>query len=294
MAWAWAKALAVAALLLTACLAAADVAIPPLKSHVTDLTGTLSPAEAAQLERKLVDFEAKKGSQIAVLIVPTTQPETIEQYSIRVADAWKLGRKGVDDGALLLVAKQDRTLRIEVGYGLEGVLPDAIAKRIIDETIVPRLRQGNFAAAINAGIDQMIGVIEGEPLPPARSRPGGAGGASAETGGFLDNLIFIFIILLVAGRVLQSLFGRFVGATITGASGGILGWLLFSSVFAGVIVAVLGFLLGLLGTPGGFYRGGPGGWYGGGYGGRGGGGFGGGGFSGGGGGFGGGGASGRW
>lgn len=295
MARAWAKVLAVVVLLLTACLAAADIAIPPLKSHVTDLTGTLSPAEAAQLERKLADFEAKKGSQIAVLIVPTTQPETIEQYSIRVADAWKLGRKGVDDGALLLVAKQDRTLRIEVGYGLEGVLPDAIAKRIIEETIVPRLRQGNFAAAIDAGVDQMIGVIEGEPLPPPKPRPGGSGGASAESGGFLDNLIFIFIILLVAGRVLQSLFGRIVGAAITGASGGFLGWLLFSSIAAGVVVAVLGFLMGLIGTPGGFYRGGPGGWYGGGYGGRGGGGgFGGGGFSGGGGGFGGGGASGRW
>jgi uncharacterized protein len=295
MASAWAKALAVLALLLTACLAAADVAIPPLKAHVTDLTGTLSPAEAAQLERKLADFEAKKGSQIAVLIVPTTQPETIEQYSIRVGDAWKLGRKGVDDGALLLVAKQDRTLRIEVGYGLEGVLPDAIAKRIIEETIVPRLRQGNFAAAINAGVDKMIGVIEGEPLPPPKPRPGRGGGASAETGGFLDNLIFIFIILLVAGRVLQSLFGRIVGATITAASGGFLGWLLFSSVIAGVVVAVLGFLMGLIGTPSGFYRGGPGGWYGGGYGGRGGGGgFSGGGFSGGGGGFGGGGASGRW
>ncbi len=136
------------------------------KSRVTDLTGTLSANEAAQLEQKLAAFEAKKGSQIAVLIVPTTQPETIEQYSIRVADAWKLGRKGIDDGAVLLIAKQDRTVRIEVGYGLEGVLPDAIAKRIIEETIVPKLRQGNFAGAIDAGIDKMIGVIQGEPLPP--------------------------------------------------------------------------------------------------------------------------------
>jgi uncharacterized protein len=293
MASTWAKTLAFAAMLLAAFVAAADVAIPPLKSHVTDLTGTLSPPEKAQLEQKLADLEARKGSQVAVLILPSTQPETIEQYSMRVAEAWKLGRKGVDDGALLVVAKQDRTVRVEVGYGLEGVLPDAIAKRIVEETIIPKFRQGDFAAGINAGTDQITGVIEGEALPPPKAR---SGGAPAETGGFLDNLIFIFIILLIAGKVLQSLFGRFIGATIMGASAGFLGWLLFSSMIAGVIIAVLAFLMGLFGNPGGgVYHGGRGGWYGGGFGGRGGsGGFGGGGFSGGGGGFGGGGASGRW
>ena len=184
----WAKTLAFIALLFSASLASADVAVPPLKSRVTDLTGTLSANEAAQLEQKLAAFEAKKGSQIAVLIVPTTQPETIEQYSIRVADAWKLGRKGIDDGAVLLIAKQDRTVRIEVGYGLEGVLPDAIAKRIVEETIVPKLRQGNFAGAIDAGIDKMIGVIQGEPLPPppdqarrARQRFRSGGGSSGQS-----------------------------------------------------------------------------------------------------------------
>src|SRR5574340_907947 len=148
----WVKALtstlAFTGLLFSAFLAVADVAVPPLKSRVTDLTGTLSANEAVQLEQKLAAFEEKKGSQIAVLIVPTTQPETIEQYAIRVAEAWKLGRKGVDDGVLLLIAKNDRTLRIEVGYGLEGVLPDAIAKRIIDELIVPAFRQGDFAAGL--------------------------------------------------------------------------------------------------------------------------------------------------
>jgi uncharacterized protein len=280
-------------MLLVACLAAADVAIPPLKGRVTDLTGTFSPAEKVQLEQKLADLEATKGSQVAVLILPSTQPETIEQYSIRVADAWKLGRKGVDDGALLVVAKQDRAVRVEVGYGLEGVLPDAIAKRIVEETIIPQFRQGNFAAGINAGTDQIIKVIEGESLPPPKAR---RGAAPAESGGFLDNLIFIFIILLIAGKVLQSLFGRFIGATIMGVSAGFLGWLLFSSIIAGLSIAILAFLMGLFGSPGGgFYHGGRGGWYGGGgFGGRGGGGSGGGGFSGGGGGFGGGGASGRW
>jgi uncharacterized protein len=297
----WAKTLACTfafiALLFSAFFAVADVAVPPLKARVTDLTGTLSANETAQLEQKLAAFEAKKGSQIAVLIVPTTQPETIEQYSIRVADAWKLGRKGIDDGALLLIAKQDRTVRIEVGYGLEGILPDAIAKRIIEETIIPKLRQGNFAGAIDAGIDKIIVVIQGEPLPaPARAVEDR--GASSSTGGVLDNLFFLFIILIIVGRILQSLFGRFIGATLMGASGGFLGWLLFSSILAGIVVAILAFFLSLfVGSGGGFYRGGPpGGWYGGGgFGGRGGGGFGGGGgFSGGGGGFGGGGASGRW
>ncbi|HEX8874621.1 MAG TPA: YgcG family protein [Nitrosospira sp.] len=289
--------LAFTALLFSAFLAVADVAVPPLKSRVTDLSGTLSANEAVQLEQKLAAFEAKKGSQIAVLIVPTTQPETIEQYSIRVAEAWKLGRKGIDDGALLVIAKQDRTLRIEVGYGLEGVLPDAIAKRIIEETIVPKLRQGNFAGAIDAGIEKIMSVIQGEPLPPPPARHAERGGASNDAGGVLDNLFFIFIVLIVAGRILQSLFGRFVGASLTSASAGFLGWLLFSSIAAGIIIAVLAFFLSLFGSSGGgFYRGGPGGWYGGGgFGGRGGGGFGGGGgFSGGGGGFGGGGASGRW
>ena len=133
---------------------------------MTDLTETLTPDQTAKLEQKLAAFEARKGSQIAVLIVPTTQPEAIEQYSIRVAEQWKLGRKGVDDGALLLVAKDDRALRIEVGYGLEGALPDAIAKRIIEDIIVPRFKTGDFYGGIDAGVDAMIKVVDGEPLPP--------------------------------------------------------------------------------------------------------------------------------
>lgn len=276
----WAKTLAFTfafvALLFSVFLAMADVAVPPLKSRVTDLTGTLSASEVNQLEQKLAAFETKKGSQIAVLIVPTTQPETIEQYSIRVAEAWKLGRKGIDDGALLVIAKQDRTLRIEVGYGLEGVLPDAIAKRIIEETIVPKLRQGNFAGGIDAGIEKIMGVIQGEPLPPPPARHAERGGASSGAGGVLDNLFFIFIVLIIAGRMLQPLFGRFIGATVMSASAGFLGWLVFSSIVAGIIVAIFAFFISLFSSSGGgFYRGGPGGWYGGG-------------------GFGGGGASGRW
>src|SRR5258705_1147429 len=146
------------------------VPVPALKARVTDLTRTLTPDQSAQLEQKLAAFEARKGSQIAVLIVATTHPETIEQYSIRVAEQWKLGRKGVDDGALLLVAKDDRAVRIEVGYGLEGALPDAIAKRIIEDVIVPRFREGDFGRGISDGVDRILGVIEGEPLPPPEPR----------------------------------------------------------------------------------------------------------------------------
>lgn len=295
------KILVFIALLISASLSMADVAIPPLKARVTDLTGTLSANEATQLEQKLAAFEARKGSQIAVLIVPTTQPETIEQYSIRVVDAWKLGRKGIDDGVLLLVAKQDRTVRVEVGYGLEGVLPDAIAKRITDEIIVPEFRQGRFAAGINAGVDRIIGVVEGEPLPPPPARSARGGDSSAAADILVNNIIFVFILLFIAAKVFQSIFGRFLGATLMSAAAAIIVWLVFASILLALISAAFAFFISLFGHAGsGVYRGGrgwPGGFGGhGGWGGRGGpGGFGsGGGFGGGGGGFGGGGASGRW
>src|SRR5215475_12467954 len=145
--------------------AAAEVAVPPLTGRVVDLTGTLSADQIAQLSQRLKDLQTRKGSQVAVLIVPTTQPEAIEQYSIRVTDAWKIGRRKIDDGALLLVAKNDHKLRIEVGYGFEGALTDVTARRIIDEAIVPRFKSGDFSGGIAAGLTRMIGVIDGEPLP---------------------------------------------------------------------------------------------------------------------------------
>src|SRR3954471_20208359 len=150
--------------------AVADVAVPPLTGRVVDKTGTLSSGDIATLDQTLKNFEARKGSQVAVLIVPTTQPETIEQYSLRVAEAWKIGRKKIDDGAILVVAKDDRKLRIEVGYGLEGALTDVTAKRIIDEVITPRFRSGDFAGGISDGVNRILRVIEGEPLPPPAQR----------------------------------------------------------------------------------------------------------------------------
>jgi uncharacterized protein len=286
---------ALAALLFSASISIAypaEVAVPPLRSHVTDLTSTLSAADNARLEQELGGFEVRKGSQIAVLIVPTTQPETIEQYSIRVTDTWKLGRKGVDDGVLLLVAKRDRAVRIEVGYGLEGILPDATAKRIVDQVIVPRFRQEDFAGGIEAGIASIMGVIQGESLPPVSAHGGGASGDR----GMSPDLIFpLFIAFLVFGKLLQSLLGRVAGASVMSAGAGLVGWLLFSSVILGVMLAAATFFLSLFGSVGpGIYTG-RGGWPGpGGMGGGGGFGGGGGGFGGGGGGFGGGGASGRW
>src|SRR5512147_962670 len=156
-------------LLLLACAAQADeVAVPPLTARVTDLTTTLSPEQRTALEQRLQAFETQKGSQIAVLIIPTTQPETLEQYSIRVVEQWKLGRKGVDDGVLLLVVKDDRKVRIEVGYGLEGALPDVTAKRIVAEDIAPHFKQADFYGGIVAGITRITGVLQGEALPPPR------------------------------------------------------------------------------------------------------------------------------
>ena len=143
----------------------AQIPLPKLEARVTDLTGTLTAAQQSALEEKLAAFEERKGAQIAVLILPTTEPEDIAQFGVRLMEAWKLGRKGVDDGAVLIVAKEDRELRIEVQYGLEGALTDATSGRIINDTIVPLFKQGDFYGGINAGVDQMLRVVDGEPLP---------------------------------------------------------------------------------------------------------------------------------
>src|SRR2546430_520866 len=149
--------------------ARAEVAVPPLKAHVTDLTGTLSARELRDLDSRLAAFEHGKGSQVAVLMLPSTQPETIEEYSIRVADAWKIGRARVDDGVILVVAKNDRKLRVEVGRGLEGAIPDAIAKRVIAEVITPRFKANDFYGGIASGTDALMKLIEGEGLPAPQS-----------------------------------------------------------------------------------------------------------------------------
>jgi uncharacterized protein len=278
-----------AVLLFIALTAWAQVAVPPLTARVTDLTGTLTREQQAGLERMLQEFEARKGTQLAVLIVPTTKPEPIEQFALRVGEQWKIGRTKVDDGAILVVAKEDRAVRIEVGYGLEGVLNDATASRIIREIIVPRFREGDFYGGVNAALDRMMRLIDGEPLPePSRSSP-------AAQGGLMQLLPVLLIVALVGGAILRAILGRFLGAAATGGAVGFIAWVLVGTVAIALLAAVLAFIFTLGGTgTGRRYYGGTGlprsgGWGGGNW--RGGGG---GGFRGGGGSFGGGGASGRW
>ena len=263
-------------------LTVAQVPVPPLTGHITDQTGTLSSEQRAALEQTLTAFESKKGSQLAVLMLPSTSPETIEQYTLRVAEQWKLGRKKVDDGAILVIAKSDRAMRIEVGYGLEGTLNDAISKRIISETITPLFQQQDFYGGIAAGVAQIIRVVEGEPLPQPIGSPAGSGVQEVQR-----YAPIFFVLALVVGSVLRAKLGKVPGAMVTGGAVGFVAWLVagaFSiALIAGVFALFVTLLGGGMGAHGmhGYYRGGGGG-------------FGGGGFRGGGGGFGGGGASGRW
>jgi uncharacterized protein len=273
----------------------ADLAkIPVLKSQVTDLTGTLTPSQITSLEQKLAAFEAQKGSQIAILIVSTTQPEAIEQYSLRVVEKWQLGRKKIDDGVLLLVAKDDRRLRFEVGYGLEGAVNDLTAKRIISEIITPFFRQGQFYEGINAGIDRLMSVVNGEELPPPVAKNKEASFAN-DSGGVEGALLIAFMGSLFLGGILKKILGKTLGGLTTAGIVGFLAFVMTGIIGIAIIAGLIGFVASMMGGLGG--RGGPiifPGGGGGGFGGRGGFGGGGGGFGGGGGGFGGGGASGGW
>jgi uncharacterized protein len=283
----WLGLAAASAALLLSPLATGEVAVPPLQARVTDLTGTLSASQARTLDSQLRDFERAKGSQIAVLMLPSTQPETIEEYSIRVAEAWKIGRATIDDGVILVVAKDDRKLRIEVGRGLEGAVPDALAKRIVSEIIAPHFKSGDFFGGIAAGTDALMKLIEGEDLPAPQPRPGAGGPIDFQT------VIWLFVALVLGDAIFKRVFGRVAGAAVSGAIVGAIVWFVANVLLFAILGGVIGFLITLFaGTAS--RRGGwmSGGWPGGGW--SGGGGFGGGGFSGGGGGFGGGGASGSW
>jgi uncharacterized protein len=288
-----ARASLVALMLCWAFAAMADVAVPPLTGRVVDKTATLSSSDIASLDQTLKDFEAQKGSQIAVLIVPTTQPETIEQYSLRVAEAWKIGRKKIDDGAILVVAKDDRKLRIEVGYGLEGALTDVTAKRIIEEVITPKFRSGDFAGGISDGVSRILRVIDGEPLP-APVKPLQNTGLLSDIDPFNP---FLIVAVIVVGGILRGVFGRLFGSLATGGLVAALFWFIAASLALSVISGIIAFIVTLIGDAitssggvgrGGGWAGGSGGGYSGGSSSSGGG------FSGGGGSFGGGGASGSW
>ena len=263
-------------------LGAAQVAVPALTGHVIDQTGTLTAQQKAALEQTLAAFEARKGSQLAVLMVASSAPEEIEQYALRVAEQWKLGRKKIDDGAILVIAKDDRAMRIEVGYGLEGALSDLASKRIISETILPRFKGQDFHGGIAAGVGQIIRVIDGEPLP-APSAPSGQG-----IGDVRQYAPMLFILALAVGGVLRAALGKVPGSLVTGGVVAVIAWFVVGAISMALLAGVVAMFVTLFG--GGMLGHGMGGYYGGG-GGRGGGG---GGFRGGGGGFGGGGATGRW
>ena len=275
--------------------AADTIPVPKLSGRVVDLSGTLDASQQQAIAAKLAAFEQAKGSQVAVLLVPTIGTETIEEFATRVTDEWKLGRAGVDDGVLFVVAKQERRMRIQTGRGVQGVLTDALSRRIIAERVSPRFRAGDFAGGINDGVDAILKAIEGESLPaPAQSAPRAKSSSSASIESFFW---MAFVVVPVAGAILRSLLGRFVGASLTSGVTGLAAWFIFGSLALGAIAAVVAFVAVLFmgtnalaarrggGWTSGGSWGGGGGWSSGG---------GGGGFSGGGGGFDGGGASGGW
>ena len=292
------KALAAFLAALAAVAALAATPVPRLERRVTDLAGTLTAPQRDALEAKLADFEKRRGSQVAVLVVPTIGDETIEEFAGRVADSWALGRKGVDDGVLFAIAMKERRMRIHTGRGVQGSLTDALSKRIISDVVGPRFRNGDFAGGIDAGTDAIMKAVENEDLAlPKEPAPRGKVDSVSSFG---DLAIFALFAIPVVGMVLRSMFGRFFGATLTSGLTGIGAWLLLGSLAIGIVAAVAAFLFTLMSGSGvgrSVRRGGwggyipTGGWGGGSWGGGGGGG---GGFSGGGGGFDGGGASGSW
>lgn len=277
--------------------AQADAAIPPMTSPVVDTTGTLDAAQKQALEAQALALQQRKGSQLQILMVPSTQPETIEQYTQRVFEQWKIGRSGVDDGVLLVVAKDDRRVRIEPGYGLEGAIPDAIANRVIQEYLAPRFRSGDYAGGLVDGSAALVKLIDGEELPApvsAHREPRGSGG---------DGFTLALVIGFFVGTFARALLGwlpRPVRALLGGGGAAVAAFLFTSLWLASGLAGLIGLFVGFSsGRVGRFAR--NSGWGGGGFGGGGGWGGGGGGFGGGGGGWGGGGgrsggggASGGW
>ena len=221
--------------------ALANVAVPPLVGRVVDQTGTLSSGDVATLNQTLRSFEARKGSQIAVLIVPTTDGEAIEQFSLRAAETWKIGRKKIDDGALIVVAKNDRHLRIEVGYGLEGALTDVTSKRIIDEVITPKFKSGDFAGGVSAGVNRIIRVIDGEKLPGVEPQ-------HWQAPSLLSHIdpVFALFVLFGFGAIMRNVLGALLGATVTGGVVGVLAWFISGSVGAALLATVMVFMMALV------------------------------------------------
>jgi len=297
----WIPALAGILLFVPVWLARAEIPVPKLTAHVQDSTGTLTVPEREALEAKLTSFEREKGSQVAVLLVPSLDGEAIEDFAGRVTDQWKLGRKGVDDGVLFVIAKQERKMRIHTGRGVQGTLTDALSRRIIADVVAPRFRTGDFAGGIDAGADAIMKAIEGEALPPPQAGTKRVARKVDTVSSYSDFLWMAFFGVPIVGMLLRGIFGRALGAGATSGLTAFAAWLVFGSVAFTVIAAILAFFFILFLGSSAANRVGRGGWSGGmgggGFGGGGGGGFSGGdggGFSGGGGGVDGGGSSGSW
>ena len=285
---------------ISAAMAQAPVApVPELTGRVIDQSGTLSSSDVQSLTAQLKKLEDETGAQVVVLMVPTTAPEDIASYAWRVASSWKLGRKEIGDGTLIVVAKNDRRMRIEVARKLEGAIPDIMAARIIDGAMKPRFREGDFAGGLLAAVDQIDARIAGESLPAPQGPGQGRGGQMQDEGSLSDLAIFLFFGVMVAGPLLRRLLGQRLGGLAMGGGAGLLAFVVTSSLLLAAAAAVAALLytwifagrnMPIVGH-GGQHGGGRGGWGGGwGSGGSPGGGFG----SSGGGDFGGGGASGDW
>ncbi|WP_081931304.1 TPM domain-containing protein [Lysobacter antibioticus] len=272
--------------------AQASAAIPAMTSPVVDTTGTLDAATRSQLEAQARALQQRKGSQLQVLVVASTAPEDIDSYAVRAYEQFKLGRKDVDDGVLVVVAKDDRRVRIEVGYGLEGAITDAQSGRIIQEYLAPKFRTGDYAGGLVDATAMLVKLIDGEPLPPPMARQ------TQDDGGGEEGWVLAFFIAIFGGQFVRAVLGRLPALVRGLASGLVVGgiaWLLSLAWWLVGLTALIGLFVGLLGGSGGqFVRSGGWGGYGGGGWGGGSGGGGGGGWSGGGGSSGGGGASGSW
>jgi uncharacterized protein len=221
--------------------------VPPLTGHVIDQTGTLDAIEVKGLDDKLSAFEQSKGTQMVVLMVPTTKPEDDASFANRIANAWKIGRKGVGDGVLVVVAKDDHKIRIEVAKTLEGAVPDLAAKQIIDDAMLPRFRQDDFAGGLRAGVDQLIARINGEALPaPQQQRERKPAHARGPGFDWFDLAIFLFIGVPIAGAVLRGIFGRAFGSLVTGAGAGVVALVVTSSMVLAGIAAFIALIYTLL------------------------------------------------
>lgn len=220
--------------------------VPPLTARVTDLSHTLSAAQARQLEARLAAFEAERGAQIVVLLVPTTRPEDIAAYANRVFNTWKPGRAGIGDGVLIVAAMQDRALRIEVARALEGAIPDLLAKRVIDEVLTPHFRQGDYAGGLTEASERLMALIRGEGLPAPSRAPQHA----ADETDWMNLLVLLFIVLPVAGSILRRMLGHKLGTLVTGGLIGLVAFSFTASLLIAALAALAGMLLTFVaGTP---------------------------------------------